>query len=407
LTSIVNFVKKPAPFNAAELPKQSNYKSIPDDFDLSTQNSIEQGYFVFTMMPSLRCSLNCPHCYLTTEQRRNSPIMSVDQLEKACLKVADYYNEKTEIKRKVIVFYWYGGEPTEMGMDYMLDAFKRIQGIFPEEDGYYIRHEVLTSLIKINDDWFDVFKTWGRGHFQTSFDGLMRGKGYVKLWDKRVRQARSLGLSVSTISVVNNKLMEDGPKAILDYLCDLGVDEISFLPFMLNENNEGDKYEKYAPPMSGYSDFMIEITEYWYEKKKAGLKVPYIGQMSYILSRVNSQASANIAGQTMFLLPEGDFVLPDYKNGYLEYMKPFGNIFEDDFKDILSSESRRSYLRKQYLRNGNSDCTSCESKNHCIMEFWKENRNGDDCFGAKKYVNWLIGKEKAENALSYDKPLML
>lgn len=407
MTSIVKFVRKPLPLNVASLPEQSDYKSIPDDFDLSTQNSIEQGYFVFTMMPSLRCSLNCPHCYLTTEQRRNSPIMSVDQLEKACLKVADYYDDKTHLDRKVIVFYWYGGEPTEMGIDYMLDAFNRIQRIFPESKGYYIRHEVLTSLIKINDDWFDVFRTWGRGHFQTSFDGLMRGKGYVKLWDKRVRQAIDLGLSVSTISVVNNKLMEDGPRAILDYLCDLGVDEISFLPFMLNENNEGDKYEKYAPPMSGYSEFMIELTEYWYEKKLSGLKVPYIGQMSYILSRINSEASANIAGQTMFLLPEGDFVLPDYKNGYLEYMKPFGNIFKDEFKDILSSPSRREYLRKQYMRNQNDDCSTCEHNRHCIMEFWKVNREGDDCFGAKRYTKWLIAKEQTEKVLDYDRPLML
>ena len=407
MNQIVHFHKKPTPLSDADLPAQPDYKAIPKDFDIIKQNSIEQGYFVFTMMPSLRCSLNCPHCYLTTDQRRNSPIMTVDQLEVACLKVADYYNKKDDIKRKVIVFYWYGGEPTEMGVDYMIDAFKRIEKVFPESKGYYVRHEVLTSLIKINDSWFDIFKTWGRGHFQTSFDGLMRGKSYVKLWDKRVRQAIDLGLSVSTISVVNNKLMEDGPKAMLDYLCDLGVDEISFLPFMINENNEGDKYEKYAPPMSGYSDFMIELTDYWYEKKKNGEKVPYIGQMSYILSRQKTSASANIAGQTMFLLPEGDFVLPDYRNGYLEYMKPFGNIFTDSFSDILSSPSRRDYLRKQYMRNGNSDCAGCEHKNHCIMEFWKENRVGDDCFGAKKYTSWLIKKEHGENALSYDKPMML
>ena len=69
--------------------------------------SIENGYFIFTLMPSLRCSLNCPHCYLSKEQRRNSPIMKLEDLEIACQKVDDYY-QKNNIKNKLIVFYWYG-----------------------------------------------------------------------------------------------------------------------------------------------------------------------------------------------------------------------------------------------------------------------------------------------------------
>lgn len=402
-SEVLNFYPYPKKLG---LPVQSNFKEIPDDFCLNKQTSIETGYFVFTMMPSLRCSLNCPHCYLTLDQRRNSPIMTVEQLELACQKVDDYYKGRPEIKRKVIVFYWYGGEPTEMGQDYMLDAFNKIDNIFTDEKGYYIRHEILTSLINIDKSWMEIFKTWGRGHFQTSFDGLMRGKGFVRRWDKRVREAVAEGLSVSTISVVNNELMKDGPRAVLDYLCELQIDEASFLPFMLNEQNEGQKYERYAPPMDGYSDFMIELTDYWYELKAKGVKVPYIGQMSYIVSRADLPPSANIPGQTMFLLPEGDFVLPDYKNGYLEYMKPFGNIFKQSFEEIIKSPSRKDYIRKQYTRNKNIECMTCEFKNQCIMEFWKPNRKGDDCFGAKRYVSWLTERESHEKALSHDKPMM-
>jgi MoaA/NifB/PqqE/SkfB family radical SAM enzyme len=53
--------------------------------------SIESGYFVFTLMPSLRCKLNCPHCYLSVDERRNSPIMSLEDLKVVCQKVFDYY----------------------------------------------------------------------------------------------------------------------------------------------------------------------------------------------------------------------------------------------------------------------------------------------------------------------------
>ena len=228
----------------------------------------------------------------------------------------------------------------------------------------------------------------------------MRGKGYVKKWEKKVKEAVLKGLSVSTISVVNNELFADGPVEVLRYLSELGVEEASFLPFMLNEQNKGDKYERFAPPMSKYSEFMIELGEVWYQKKMAGEFVPQIGQFSYISSRSRLPEIANIAAQTMFLLPNGDFVLPDYRDGYLEYMRVFGNIFESSFSDVLNSNERQSYLRKQLIRNMNAECLSCEYKNSCIMEFWKENRDGDDCFGAKDLVRWLDRKDEVHQILS-------
>jgi len=371
-------------------PERESWSRTIAGIDHLEMNCIEQGYFVFTMMPSLCCSLNCPHCYLSLDQRRNSPIMTLEQLEIALQKVSAYYDEHRPDQPKIIVFYWYGGEPTEMGLPYFLAAFNLIDRYFPEERGYYIRHDVLTSLLTIEEHWFDVFRTYGRGQFQTSFDGLMRGRGYVKRWDKRVREALAKGLRVSTISVVNHEMFSDGPEAVMDYLTELGIQEASFLPFMLNEQNRGDEYEKFAPPMREYSQFMMRLTTRWIELKKAGKEPPMIGQACYILSRQKMSKEANIAGQTLFLLPDGDFVLPDYKDGWLEFMQPFGNIFKQDFQDVLTSPQRRRYLRRQYLGNQNPECMNCDHKGHCIMEFWKENREGDDCFGAKDYVEWLI-----------------
>lgn len=385
------------------MPERLSWNRLIKGIDPTKQNSIEQGYFVFTMMPSLRCDLNCPHCYLTLDERRNSPIMTLEQMETVFEKVAAYFDEKLPDDPKVLIFYWYGGEPTDMGLPYFLSAFRLIDRFFPESKGYYIRHDILTSLIAIAPHWFEVFHTYGRGQFQTSFDGLMRGKGYQKRWDKRVREALADGLRVSTISVVNHELFKDGPVAVLDYLTELGIQEASFLPFMLNEQNKGEKYERFAPPMSEYSTFMIELTEHWLELTKQGRKPPMIGQASFVLSRMGMDKEANIAGQTLFLMPNGDFVLPDYKDGWLEFMQPFGNIFEQSFEQILTSPERRRYLRRQYTGNMNAECLSCEHKDHCIMEFWKENRPGDDCFGAKRYVSWLASHPEINQYLDASK----
>lgn len=355
--------------------------------------SIESGYFVFTMMPSLRCSLNCPHCYLSKEQRRSSEILSIESLGLACEKVADYYRRRV-LKEKTIVCYWYGGEPTEMGQEYFENAVATIGKAFPEGDGYTVRHTVLSSLIKIDPSWHDLFHKYCDGEIQTSFDWKMRGEGYVRHWKKSVRSARSSGLRVSTISVVNREILELGPENVLNYLTDLGIAETSWLPFMWNEQNDGGAYTRFAPTMRAYSEFMVQLTRHWMNLKAIGANPPEIGQLRFILEQQAKGGLANIAGQTLFLLPNGDFVLPDYRNGCQEFMQPFGNILNQSFDEVLSSPERRAYLRKQVLRNGNIDCGGCSHGGHCLMEFWKENREGDDCFGAKGYIEWLHADRK-------------
>ena len=183
---------------------QNNYiDKISNQIKNDKPFSIETGYFIFTLMPSLRCSLNCPHCYLSLEQRRKSPIMDLNDLKIAAEKVDQYYIDRN-IKEKVIVFYWYGGEPTEMGIDYLTKATDILNSIFSKEKGYIIKHTILSSLLTIDTDiWFPFFKKNCDNHFQSSFDGLMRGKNYVKKWEEKIKKARDFGLEVGTISVVN------------------------------------------------------------------------------------------------------------------------------------------------------------------------------------------------------------
>ncbi|MEO0392596.1 MAG: SPASM domain-containing protein [Pseudomonadota bacterium] len=368
--------------------------------------SIEQGYFVFTLMPSLFCKLRCPHCYLSLEQRQDRTIMSVADLQTTCEKVDAYYDQQ-QIAQKTIVCYWYGGEPTSMGQDYFTNAAEAINGVFNPGQGYRVKHTVLTSLVGVKDDWFALFDHYGKGEVQSSYDGNMRGEGYMKRWDQRARAAVASGLRLSTISVVNRELLNQGPEATLDYLADIGVAETSWLPFMWNEQNASGAYADYAPSMHEYCDFMVGLSEHWINQRRRGVAVPEIGQLRFILHQSESPLLANIAGQTLFLLPNGDFVLPDYHNGWQEFMRVFGNILEQDFASILTSPARRRYLRRQVFRNGNAECLSCDHTDKCIMEFWKDNRPGDVCFGAKAYVEWILENRDAIKTITGDTPAIL
>lgn len=362
--------------------------------------TIEQGYFVFTLMPSLYCELNCPHCYLSKEQRRSRERLSVEQLLSICQKVDAYYQGRG-LRQKTVICYWYGGEPTTLGESYFTEACEAINGVFAMDKGYSTRHAVLSSLIGVSESWMSLFHRYCSGALQTSYDGAMRGKGYVRKWEKAVKTAQLTGLNVSTISVVNQALLADGASRTLDYLSDLGIEQASFLPYMLNQQNASTgAYLRFAPTMSRYSRFMIELNQRYDERTRAGMHVPVIGQREFILQKSQEDRYGNIAAQTLFLLPNGDLALPDYGDGgYQEFLRPFGNILEQSFAEVLCSAERRAYLRKQLQRAENQECQSCEHTNKCIMEFWKTNRAGDDCFGARRYVTWLTNTEHRGDAM--------
>jgi sulfatase maturation enzyme AslB (radical SAM superfamily) len=353
--------------------------------------SIEQGHFVLTMMPSLYCDLDCPHCYLSKAERRDPTRLMNNAIAKVLRKVDEYY-DKRGITHKTIHAYQYGGEPTSMGVDAFSRMLDTIDTGLPADKGYHVRHTILTSLVEVDlHEWLPIFRDRCGGFLQTSFDGRMRGGKYIKQWDQKMREARDLGLVLSTISVVNSRILQDGARETLEYLAELGVVEASFLPFMLNEQNDGLKYDRLAPTMSAWSRFMIELTEAWIERREAGQPAPEIGQLRYILAQSEMESPvSNVAGQTLFLMPNGDFALPDYKDGWKEFMNRFANGVGQDFDAVLNSPKRRAYMRRQMTLNGNSECTNCPHSDKCVMEFWKENRPDDDCFGGRKYIDWVM-----------------
>ncbi|HCI46559.1 MAG TPA: transcriptional regulator, partial [Rhodospirillaceae bacterium] len=85
----------------------------------------------------------------------------------------------------------------------------------------------------------------------------------------------------------------------------------------------------------------------------------------------------------------------------------FGNILEQDFEQVLTSPERRRYLRRQVMRNNNSECQDCDHMDKCIMEFWKDNRAGDVCFGARDYVEWVLANKSDIKAITGDAPPVL
>lgn len=154
--------------------------------------------------------------------------------------------------------------------------------------------------------------------------------------------------------------------------------------------------------MTAFNDFMIEMLNHRYRGKAQRLKMPSIGEAHFAVDHAAGGDLSNMAGQTLFLLPDGEFVLPNYRDGWKEYMHSIGNILEPEttFREILCSRERFLYMRRQSSRNNNLVCRLLLEKKACLLEFAKPNKPNDECFVAKRFVAHAIARSGIEPLLS-------
>lgn len=371
--------------------------------------NIENGHFILTMFPSLKCELNCPHCYLTKEQRSGKTYLSKELFTEMVIKVKDYYEAK-EIKNATIVFYWYGGEPTALPLDYYKELISIAKSILPVT--YEIKNHFLTNLFTLDTNWLDFLTNECENYFQTSYDYEMRGKNYLNRWLKNVKKTAKMGFDIGAINVFNSTMI-GREKEIYQQLKDIKVVEIGFLPFMKNYANlanDAKEYKQWYANMEQLSEFLINFLKLHIEDLKENPDTFRIGNVAHILRGTRSDSFYNnIAGQTLFFLETGDFALPDYVNNYLdreeiefqdvEYLNKFEKIQGHTFNEVLTSKRREDYLNRQITLNNNEKCNSCEYKGLCSMEFWKSDNldNSGECPGNYKFIDYILNELSPED----------
>ena len=341
--------------------------------------TIRSGRMILTMMPSLACKLDCPHCYLTKEQRRSREVLSLTQVERFVDELTILWRGKKDTQLDV---YWYGGEPlTNLTPGQFSKMAERLNVA-----AHRVSHTVLSSLVGVDTEkWAPILHRYTKSVVQTSWDGLMRGARHLHHQEQLIIQAQALGLKVDTISVINQRMIDEGPDAALEWLIRHGIRQSGWKPMQKNGRNMATgEYDRHAPSMNAFSDFMIGMSKL--ARKTPG--APLIGEEHFIAA-MRGQRLANRGLQTLFLMPNGDLTMPDYCDDGIEFLRRFGNI-EEGLAHILASDPYQTWCRKQVQMNSNPECLSCDIRDCCLMEFWKSNSLIDECMGASKFVRHLL-----------------
>lgn len=120
-----------------------------------------------------------------------------------------------------------------------------------------------------------------------------------------------------------------------------------------------------------YCDFMIELIDSY-------LNGEYSFQLGIIdeLERNRLGKYEEVFGSHIFLFPNGLMADVRYNDRGYEYFELYHTL--EEWEEAVE----RQKLGRRY------ECTLCENHNTCFAEHWKDWKDGDECCGLKKLVNW-------------------
>lgn len=342
--------------------------------------------------PTRKCNLRCSYCH---DWRSRGPKISFEVLANLTAKAL------APNKYRLVNFIWHGGEPLLLGIDFFKKALSLQEAFI--NDNQYVMNSIQTNGTLLNEEWCEFFRR-NRFNVGVSIDGpeeihnlnrsYMTGKGSFQDIVKKLDLLRSFNISFGILLVLNENSLRLSPPEIFEFMInDLKVKSFSFLPAVpsnipghevAGDSSGGDTQANYFT-LDSYSDFMIEIFDYWYSLDDPEIKIRELEGITRSILRGNPQLctlAGDCIGSNYHIEAEGDVYHCDRFLGDENYH--LGNVLTDTFESILESDKFLGLLEDE--RAGLDELSSCEYFDIC---------NGGcphDRYIAAKYVPGYAGE---------------
>jgi uncharacterized protein len=194
---------------------------------------------------------------------------------------------------------WHGGEVTMLKPKFLKKALW-LQESFRQE-GQSVVNSLQTNATRLTDEWMDLLAEYD---FEVgiSLDGPPEihdrtrrdkdGKPTSKLVERSIAKLNDAGIRFGVLVVVDRAILELGMERVLDYLADVGVTAVEFLPLdgtdpkIYMDGGRDFTVDDSFVPYSQYVAFLERGFQHWWSRYKGRL---YIAAFEDLIAAVRNK----------------------------------------------------------------------------------------------------------------------
>jgi len=328
------------------------------------------------------CNLDCEYCFYLEKEKlypeRNEQWRMDDETLETFIKQQIEAQDADQVD-----IAWQGGEPTLLGIDFYRKAVAYCDKY---AQGKSVQHAFQTNGVLINDAWCEFFKQHnfligisidGPAELHDAYRVNRAGKGSHAKVMQGIACLKKHGVPFNTLSVVNN-LNAKHPKAVYQFLKNIGSQHMQFIPLVERQSKQVDaaglhlihpdqdleaKVTPWSVPSWQFGEFLNQIFDVWV---KADVGRIFIQMFDSTLANWCGQPGgictfSETCGHSLALEANGDlyscdhFVYPEYK---------LGNIHETPIRTLNSSDMANKFGQDKQSRL-TPDCKQCKFKFAC------------------------------------------
>ncbi len=378
---------------------------------------------LYHIYPTMKCNLDCQHCFLFSEVRKDKTIMSVEDFKTTVDKIAKHYENDPSAEFADITII--GGEPTIVPPRYYEEVIPYIREVF-EPIGKYFHISIVsnftnTSGLKKIAHLFDMISTsYEYDRFEAQQIPTFQNKKSTWLRNLEEWTDREFPLGIS-ISLTKNTA--ENVKAALDFLFSKGVryfqfnymhpdgellkaisTEESYIAFTQQRKAHLTQQAPFKAVLredqTAWGGFELEaeamrnVLDWYLEKRRAGIDVnvyPITSHAKAVMHQTDDDGFLCPSQNALCVSTKGDVTGCTIESGQSDPIV-YGNIFSDSLDKIMNSQDRIEHVGT--LNNVSSTCYTCEyfhmCRGNCKFRnmLWDESPE-TECQGLKSYLQYL------------------
>jgi uncharacterized protein len=332
--------------------------------------------------PTLSCNGTCVYCsadgaldkHSTLPKERLGPLFAI---------LARWLRARAD---RNLRFTWHGGEPTLCGPEYFAAVVREQRQVFGE-DLWRVKNIMQSNLSLVDERWIPYLRELlGDGPIGTSFDivpgvrGIVGKQSLPEVWTRALRLLHKNGFRVGVVYVVHRGALERTRDLYYFFRNIIPSLSVRFNPLYKQGRGDSESSQDLWISAEEYGRFLVELSNLWIADGRRMSTMP-LGEW-YRAWRGDFSLCCDSRGachQThVGINPDGSV----YGCGRASDsgIHRFGNIFEEDFDEILRCRPR-SELAGRAAKLQAGACKGCR--------YWQL------CHGGCPILAWLYYRDSS------------